>query len=144
LEIARGSLVQQFLQSTTVVQTAAYFGHQFLRNIKGKPAPCDATVEGIAGVLFPGKTGRTVLAYAGAAAQTEGAEQGRPEVGGFLLEPVLDIGRRFGFRLHVACMSSNTHTCQAKSQKKYEEKICRDEISPTPDLTRHLGFRDRN
>jgi hypothetical protein len=35
LEIARGSLAQQFLQSPAVVQTTAYFGHEFLGNIKG-------------------------------------------------------------------------------------------------------------
>jgi len=97
-------MVQQFLQSPAIVQTAAYLGHEFLRNIKGKPAPLHATVEDIAGVLFPRKTGTTVLAHTGAAAQAEGAEQGRPEAGGLLLEPVLDIGRRLGFRAHHACM----------------------------------------
>jgi hypothetical protein len=130
LKIARGSLIQQFLQSSTVVQTAANFGHEFLRNIKGKPAPFHATVEDIAGVLFSGKTGRTVLAYAGVAAQTEGAEQGRPEVGRSLLEPVLYIGRRFGFRAHDVCMSHNIHTCQEKKSKN-KEKICRDQTSST-------------
>jgi hypothetical protein len=122
LEIARGGLVQQFLQSTAVVQTAAYFGHEFLRNIKGKPAPWHATVEDIAGVLFPRKTGTTVLAHTGAATQAEGAEQRRPEAGRLLLEPVLDIGRRLGFRSHDACMSQNTHTGQEKTYE-YEETI---------------------
>jgi hypothetical protein len=49
--------MQQLLQGTTVVQTAAHFGHQGLGNVKGEAARWEATVEDVAEVLLPGKTG---------------------------------------------------------------------------------------
>jgi hypothetical protein len=104
LEIARAGLVQQFLQGTTVIQTATYFRHQLLGNVKTNAAPLEATVENIAGVLFPGKTGTAVLAHARAAAEAQGAEGGGPEVGSLLPQPGLDLKRRFGLRSHHVCM----------------------------------------
>jgi hypothetical protein len=97
--------MQEFLQGTTVVQTAADFGHQGLGNVKGEAAPREATIEDIAEVLFPGKTGGAVLAHTGTAPQAQGAEGRRPEGLSLLLPPALDVGRGFGFRLHdVWCM----------------------------------------
>jgi hypothetical protein len=59
-------------------------------------------------MLLPGKTGVAIPANAGTAAKTEGAEGGRPQVGGLLVQPALDVGKGFGFRLgfgrHAVCV----------------------------------------
>jgi hypothetical protein len=97
--------MQQFLQGATVVQTAAYFGHQGLGNVKGEAAPWEATVQDVAEVLFPGKTGGAAWAHTRTAPQAQGAEGGGPEGVSLLLPPALDVGRRFGFLLHDVWMS---------------------------------------
>ncbi len=89
--------MQQFLQGTTVVQTAAYFGHKLFGNVKGKPAPLQATVEDVAGVLFPRKTGAAVFAHTGAASQAQGAERGGPE--GVSLQSKPSVGHQQGIRI---------------------------------------------
>jgi len=44
-------------QSATVVPTAAYFGDQGLRNVKGEGASWEATVEHVTEVCFPESIG---------------------------------------------------------------------------------------
>ena len=88
--------MQEFLQGTTVVQTAADFGHQGLGNVKGEAAPGQATIEDVAEMLFPREAGGTVLAHTGTAPQAQGAEGGGPESVSLLLQPALDVGRGFG------------------------------------------------
>jgi len=73
-------------------------GNQFLGHVKGKAASLLAAIENIAGMLLSGQTGRAIRANAGTAAEAERAEGGRPQVGGLLLQPALDVGKGFGFR----------------------------------------------
>jgi hypothetical protein len=54
-------LGQEFLQGSTVLQTAAYLGHQFLGNVERQAAPFDATVQDVAGVLFAALTGAAMV-----------------------------------------------------------------------------------
>src|SRR6516165_10541150 len=116
--------MEQFLQGTAVVQTAAYFGHQGLGNVKGEAAPWKATVKDVAEVLLPGKTGGAAWAHTGTAPQAQGAEGRGPEGVSLLLPPALDIGRGLRFRLHDVWMSSDTHACQGKNCYRWDKKTC--------------------
>ena len=92
--------MEQFLQGTAVVQTAADFGHQGLGNVKGEAAPWQATLEDVAEVLFPGKAGGAVLAHTGAAPQAQGAEGGRTR--GCQLAVATSVGRRQEIRISAS------------------------------------------
>src|SRR2546427_128374 len=78
----------------------------------------------MAGVLLTGKTGGTIRANARTAAKAERAEGGRPQVGGLLLQPALDVGKGFvfrsGFGRHAVYMPKTIHTCQEKNIKMHE------------------------
>ncbi len=107
--------MQQFLQGTTVVQTAAYFGHKLFGNVKGKPAPLQATVEDVAGVLFPRKTGAAVFAHTqGLRRRLREPSAAGQRVSACSRNQALDIRRGFAFRPHDVWMSHNIHTCQEK------------------------------
>ena len=93
--------MQQFLQGTTVVHTAAYFRHQGLGDIEGEATPWEATIEDVAEVLLPGKAGGAAWAHTGTAPQAQGAEGGRPEGVSLLLQPALEVGRGFEIGLHA-------------------------------------------
>jgi len=75
-------------------------------------------------MFLPGKTGRAIRTDAGTAAKAERAEGGGPQIGGLLLQPSLDVGKRFGFRLgfawHAVRMLHNIHACQGKNAKVNE------------------------
>src|SRR5437762_14284676 len=78
----------------------------------------------MAGVLLPGTTGGAIRANARTATKVERAEGGRPQVGGLLLQPALDVGKGFGFRSgfsrHAVCITLLIHTCQGKNIKMHE------------------------
>src|SRR6267378_1408649 len=78
----------------------------------------------MAGVLLPGTTGGAIRANARTATKVERAEGGRPQVGGLLLQPALDVGKGFGFRSGFGCHAVRItlliHTCQGKNIKMYE------------------------
>ena len=78
----------------------------------------------VARMLLPGKTGGAIRANAGTAAKAERAEGGRPQVGGLLLQPAVDVGKGFGFRWgfgrHGVCMPQTIHTCQGKNIEMHE------------------------
>src|SRR5436853_6791702 len=78
----------------------------------------------MAGVLLPGTTGGAIRANARTAAKVERAEGGRPQVGGLLLQPALDVGKGFGFRLgfgwHAVRITYLIHTCQGEKIKMHK------------------------
>jgi len=75
-------------------------------------------------MFFPGKTGRAIRTDAGITAKAERAEGGRPQVGGLLLQPALDVGKGFGFRWrfrrHAVRMPYTIRKCQGKNIKMCE------------------------
>jgi hypothetical protein len=95
LNVARCSLVEQFLQSAPMIQAAAYFRYQFFGNINGKPSPLQASVQDVTGMLFTGQTSGAVRANAASAAQAEGAQQSGLQGFRLILKPAPDIGGRF-------------------------------------------------
>src|SRR6266705_1135714 len=116
--ITRCGLVEQLLQSTPVVHTAAYLRHKFFGNINRKTASFQATIQDVARMLFARQAGGAVLANARTAAQAERAKNGVPEAFHLILEPAPDIGGRFGLdRFHVLCVPHATHTCQEKNEQ---------------------------
>jgi hypothetical protein len=78
LEISRGGLIQQFLQSTPVVQPTLDLGNQFLGHVQGKAASFLTTIKDITGMLLSRKTGRAIRTDTGTAAKAERAEGGGP------------------------------------------------------------------
>jgi len=103
LDIARCGLVEQFLESSPVIQAATYFGHEFFGNVNGEPSLLQPAVQDVTGMLFTGRTSGAVRSNATRASQAEGAQQGGLEVFGLLQKPVPDIGRGFGrVSLHVS------------------------------------------
>jgi hypothetical protein len=127
--------MQEFLQGTAVVQTAAYFGHQGLGDVKGEAAPWQATIEDVAEVLFPRKAGGAVFTDTGTAPQAQRPKGSGPEGLSLVLEPALDVGRGFGFRLHAVWMPYGTHTCQEKTFYKQDKKHAK---KPRQELVRPL------
>src|SRR5271157_1357558 len=87
LDIAGSSLLQEFLEGTTVVQTTTHLGHQLLGNVKRRTTSFYATVHNVTGVLLPALTGVTLLAYTRAAPEVEGTESRRPKIGHLIVEP---------------------------------------------------------
>jgi len=98
--------------------TSAGLGEPIPRARTGKAASLLAAIEDIAGVLLPGTTGGAIRANARTATKVERAEGGRPQVGGLLLQPALDVGKGFGFRSGFGChavrITPLIHTCQGK------------------------------
>src|SRR6267378_608236 len=122
-QITRCGLVEQLLQSTPVVHTAAYLRHKFFGNINRKTASFQATIKDVARMLVARQASGAVLANARTAAQAERAKNGGPEAIHLILEPAPDIGGRFGLdRFHVLCVLYNTHTCQEKNEKNNRKK----------------------
>src|SRR5580704_6999237 len=84
-------------------------------------------------MLLPRKTSGAIRANAGTAAKAERAEGGRPQVGGLLLQPALDVGKGFGFRRgfgrHAVCMPHHIHTCQGKNIKMHETLFGKSRVS---------------
>src|SRR5205085_9725168 len=98
----------------------------------GKAASLLAAIEDIAGVLLPGTTGGAIRANARTATKVERAEGGRPQVGGLLLQPALDVGKGFGFRSgfgwHAVRITHIIHTCQGENIKC--TKLCSKNRAP--------------
>jgi hypothetical protein len=84
-------------------------------------------------MLLPRKTSGAIRANAGTATKAERAEGGRPQVGGLLLQPALDVGKGFGFRRgfgrHAVCMPHHIHTCQGKNIKMHETLFGKSRVS---------------
>jgi hypothetical protein len=123
----------EFLQGTSVVPTAAYFGHQGLGNVKGEAAPGQASIEDVAEMLFPRKAGGTGLAHTGTAPRAQGAEGGGPESVSLLMQPALEVGRGLGLRLPAVWMTYTTHTSRAKTfYKKDKRTIAKTHVRNLP------------
>src|SRR5258708_32393953 len=114
--------MQQFLDGAPVAQAAAYFGYKLLRHVQRKPPSLQATVQDVAGVPLAGPTGRTVLADAGTAPQTQRAEHRRPGRRRPAGQPAHNF--RWIFRLaHSVYMTYPTHATQAKPLGKNNGKL---------------------
>lgn len=92
--VAKGSLIEQFLKDTTVIEAAPYLRDQFLGNVNRKAAPFDAPVKNMTSVLFTRATRFAVFAHTGASSQTQRTKRGRPQASGLFTEPLLDISGR--------------------------------------------------
>ena len=144
LEISRSGLVQQFLQSTPVVQPAPNFGHQFLRHIKGKPAPLLAAVEDIAGVLFPGKTRRAIGRTQGLRRRLrEPSRAGQSPADCCCHQCWTSEGTRiwFAFGCHDVCIIK--HIYMSREKYKFARNSSR-KIADQPAFMRGFEFRARN
>lgn len=97
LRIANDGLMQQFLQSTAVVQTLAYLRHKFVRNVKNNAAALAPNVKHMAGVLLTRKAGGAVLAHTGVMPKSERTKTSGPQTSGLLTEPAPDVPGRFSF-----------------------------------------------
>lgn len=102
--ISNGGLIQQFLKNTTVVEAAPYLRDKLVWNVNGKPAPFDADVKDMTGMLFTRAAGCAVFAHTGTSPQAQRPQKSGPQPGGLFLEPLLDIGGSFNFARHVLCV----------------------------------------
>src|SRR5436309_12543943 len=85
-------------------------------------------------MLFARQASGAVLANNRTASQAERAKNSGSEAFGLILEPVPDIGGRFGLvGSHVLRVPYYTGTCQEKNEKMKRKN------APTPDFTRHSG-----
>lgn len=139
--------MQQFLQGTTVVQTAAYFGHQGLGNVKGEAASGQATIEDVAEVLFPER-------QAGQCLRTQGLRRRlrEPRAAGQRVSACCCNQRwtsagdsSWGFMLY-RCHMTHIHVKKelSVSRIKNHAKNQGSKLAPAPDLTRDFEFRSRN
>src|SRR6266850_1564003 len=78
LDVARCRLVQQILQSPSVVQTALHLRNKLLRNVNRNATPLGAIVQDIALMLFARQTSRAVHANTPTATQAQRAKKRRP------------------------------------------------------------------
>ena len=95
LHVARCGLLQQLLQSTSVIQSALHLGHELFGHVDCNPPPLLPAVQDVTWMLLPRHTGRTILAHAGTAAKAQGPNQRRPKPRCFALQPANDVGRSF-------------------------------------------------
>ncbi len=102
--ITKSGLIQQLLKNTAVVKAQPYLGNQLLWDVNRKPAPFDADVKDITGVLFARAAGCAVFAHTGTSPQAQRPQRGGPQPGGLFLEPLLDIAESLGFARHVLCV----------------------------------------
>jgi hypothetical protein len=119
LDIARCGLVEQFLQSTPVIQAATHFRHEFFGNIHGEPSFSQPAVQDVTGMLLAGRTSGAVRSNATRASQAEGAQQSGLNIFGLILKPVPDIGRglsRVSFHVHI-CAITHIYTSREKCKK---------------------------
>src|SRR5258707_11413821 len=78
LDVVRCRLVQQILQSPSVVQTALHLRNKLLRNVNRNATPLGAIVQHIALMLFARQTSRAVYANTPTATQAQRAKKRRP------------------------------------------------------------------
>jgi hypothetical protein len=71
LDVARRSLLQQFLQGAPIVQTATHFGHQLFRNVDRNSPSLHSAVQNVGRMLLAGPAGRAVLANTRAATKAQ-------------------------------------------------------------------------
>src|SRR5437879_2005884 len=76
-----------------------------------------ATIENVADMLFSGLTSVAMGSYARTPPQAERTQSHRPQRGELLAEPALNVAGSISFRLHVVCVSYNTHTLQGFSSR---------------------------
>src|SRR6267142_2479220 len=136
LDVARCRLVQQILQSPSVVQTALHLRNKLLRNVNRNATPLGAIVQDIALMLFARQTSRAVYANTPTATQAQRAKKRRPYNRSFTLKPAHDIRGRFRINtIHDKHVSIDTRTRQENRSRKLRE-------------TRYFkgcdAFRDRN
>src|SRR5947208_3697060 len=123
LDVARRSLLQQFLQGVPIVQTTTNFGHKFFRNVDRNPPPLQSDVQNKARMLFAGPAGRAVLAHTRAVPKAQRTKQRRPKSRRFSLQPAHHIGRRLeSCILHIVRVPYPTRTSQQKPAAEYAYK----------------------
>ena len=91
LHVARCGLLQQLLQSTSVIQSALHLGHKLFGHVDCNPPPLLPAVEDVTSMLLPRHTSRTILAHAGTAAKAQRAKQRGPKPRCLALQPANDI-----------------------------------------------------
>ena len=121
-DVSRCRLVQQILQSATVVQAALNLRHKLFRHVDGNATPVRATVEHITLMLFAGPARRAIRADAPATTKAQRTQKRRPETRRFASQPARDIRRRF--RINMLHMK-NVILCTCTAQEKTCAKIAR-------------------
>ena len=122
-DVSRCRLVQQILQSASVVQAALNLRHKLFRHVDGNTTSIRPTVQDITLMLFARLARRAILADAPATPQAQRTEKRRPKIRRFTLQPVRDIKRRFRINmLHIKHVIFYTCMPQEKSQAKLARK----------------------
>src|SRR5262245_46259068 len=118
-DVSRCGLVQQILQSASIIQTALHLRNKLLRNVNRNATPLRAIVQHVALMLFTRQTSRAVRANAPTAPQAQRAKKRRPQNRSFALQPAHDIRRRFRINMpHVKHVSTDTRTYQENDSRK--------------------------
>lgn len=91
IHVAYRRLVEQILNCAPVIQAPPYLSNEFIRNVHGKTATLNASIEHMAEVLFTGKAGFAVLSNTARTAKTQGSESRRPKAGKLFLKPICNI-----------------------------------------------------
>ena len=86
LQVARGSLLQQLPQSTSVIQSALHLGHKLFGHVDCNPPPLLPAVQDVTSMLLPDLNGRTTLAHA------DCGESSKSQAAPANLQPANDIG----------------------------------------------------